>query len=282
MQNGSKGMKIPLFQVDAFSPSPFGGNPAAVCLLEEFPSGATMKNIAMEMNLSETAFVIPRDSGWKDDPDSFSIRWFTPTVEVPLCGHATLAASHVIFSEQEKNGGRISFESASGTLFAELSMKGITLDFPADRPVPAEQPAEVMAAMGITGPEEVLIAKEALMLLVRVGDENTVRNLSPDFEAMLRADRGPEKYEGVIVTSPSGRYDFVSRYFGPWEGLNEDPVTGSAHTVLAPYWSGVTGKKDFSAFQASRRGGELHLALSGERVRISGPACVVLRGELQI
>lgn len=280
MQETVKRDAIPLFQVDAFSASPFGGNPAAVCILNEFLPNETMKKIAMEMNLSETAFIVPIGDGQYGETDSYSIRWFTPTVEVPLCGHATLAASHVLFNEIGTGGRQISFQSSSGPLSAELSREGITLDFPADAPLPSEAPEKVLRAMGIAAPVDVQIARKALMLLVRVEDEDHVRGLSPDFGAMLRADRGKEKYEGVIVTSLSSGYDFVSRYFGPWEGLDEDPVTGSAHTVLAPYWSGIIGKKDFRAFQASSRGGELFLRVMGDRVKISGDACVVFRGDL--
>lgn len=271
---------IPLFQVDAFTPVPFAGNPAAVCLLDEFPDPERMRNIAAEMNLSETAFVVPSGVTSPDGRGRFIIRWFTPVVEVPLCGHATLAASHVLFHEVKVPFKEVLFESASGPLSAKLSAGGITLDFPADHTHPADEPAEVLAAMGIGKTMDVRIARRALMLLVRLEEETTVRSLSPDFAAMLRADRGAEKYEGVIVTSLSDEHDFISRYFGPWEGLNEDPVTGSAHTVLAPYWAGILGMDSFRAFQASSRGGGLDLLLAGERVEITGRACVVFRGEM--
>lgn len=282
MSEHEKLSKIPLFQVDAFTSVPFAGNPAAVCLLEQFPHPETMKKIAMEMNLSETAFVVPANGSASDTADLFNIRWFTPTVEVPLCGHATLAASHILFHEVETPRKEITFESASGPLSAKVSGVGITLDFPINHPQPAIPPAEVLSAMGIEEAMDVQIARQALMLLVRVEDEETLRTLSPDFAAMLRADRGTEKYEGVIVTSLSKDHDFVSRYFGPWEGLNEDPVTGSAHTVLAPYWSRIMGKSAFRAFQASARGGEISLRIAADRVEITGRACVVFKGELLI
>ena len=275
-------VNIPLFQVDAFASVPFKGNPAAVCLLREFPHPETMKKIAMEMNLSETAFVVPSDGNTPGTANRFSIRWFTPTVEVPLCGHATLAASHILFHEVRTPLKEILFDSASGPLSAKRSEGGITLDFPIDPPQPAEPPAEVLSAMGIGEVTDVQIARQALMLLVRIQDEEILRALSPDFAAMLRAERGPEKYEGVIVTSLSKDHDFISRYFGPWEGLNEDPVTGSAHTVLAPYWSRILGKDSFRAFQASARGGEMTLNIAGDRIEITGRACVVFRGELII
>lgn len=282
MSEHEKSSMIPLFQVDAFTSVPFTGNPAAVCLLEQFPHPETMKKIAMEMNLSETAFVVPTNGSGFDTADRFSIRWFTPTVEVPLCGHATLAASHILFHEVKTPRKEITFDSASGPLTAKVSGEGITLDFPINPPQPAISPVEVFAAMGIEEEMDVQIARQALMLLVRIKDEDTLRALSPDFAAMLRADRGAEKYEGVIVTSLSKDHDFISRYFGPWEGLNEDPVTGSAHTVLAPYWSRIMGKDDFHAFQASSRGGEIDLHLSADRVEITGRARVVLRGDLLI
>ena len=274
--------KIPLFQVDAFTAVPFAGNPAAVCLMDEFPQTETMRKIAMEMNLSETAFIVPAGGSPADPAGLFRIRWFTPTVEVPLCGHATLAASHVLFHEIGTPCEKIFFDSPGGPLSAKVADKGITLDFPINRPQPAQPPEEVLSAMGIEAAVDVQIASQALMLLVRVPDEEAVRRLSPDFPAMLRADRGSGKYEGVIVTSTSGDHDFVSRYFGPWEGLNEDPVTGSAHTVLAPYWSRIMGKDSFRAFQASARGGELVLRIAEDRVEITGTACVVFRGELLI
>jgi len=282
MSEHEKLTKIPLFQVDAFTSVPFAGNPAAVCLLEKFPHPETMKKIAMEMNLSETAFVVPANGSATDAADRFDIRWFTPTVEVPLCGHATLAASHVLFHEVKTPWEKITFASASGPLSAKVSSGGITLDFPIDPPHPAGSPAEILSAMRIEEATDVQIARQALMLLVRISDEQALRTLSPDFAAMLRADRGPEKYEGVIVTSLSKDHDFISRYFGPWEGLNEDPVTGSAHTVLAPYWSRIMGKDDFRAFQASARGGEIDLHITAGRVEITGRACVVFRGELLI
>lgn len=282
MSEHEKFSKIPLFQVDAFTSVPFAGNPAAVCLLERFPHPKTMKKIAMEMNLSETAFVVPANGSTFDTADFFSIRWFTPTVEVPLCGHATLAASHVLFHEVKTPRKEITFNSASGPLSAKVSGGGITLDFPINPPQPATPPMEVLSAMGIEETMDAQIARQALMFLVRIKDEQTLRTLSPDFGAMLRADRGTEKYEGVIVTSLSRDHDFISRYFGPWEGLNEDPVTGSAHTVLAPYWSRIMGKDDFRAFQASARGGEINLHIAADRVEITGRACVVFRGELLI
>lgn len=277
-----KSIRLPVFQVDAFTSSPFSGNPAAVCILDEFPPEETMGKIAMEMNLSETAFVTPASDRQSGERKSFRIRWFTPAVEVPLCGHATLAAAHVIFSEMGHGPGRITFESASGPLAADFNGHGITLDFPMNEPEPTGVPMEILSALGISEAEDAQVSRNAEMLLLRVRDEGTVHGLQPDFQAMLGADREGEDYKGVIVTSTSETWDFISRYFGPWEGLNEDPVTGSAHTVLAPYWSRVIGKVRFKAFQASKRGGYLEISISNERVFITGEARTVLKGELLI
>jgi len=278
MKMTKKSSSIPVFQVDAFTEEPFGGNPAAVCLVDAFLPEETMRKIAMEMNLSETAFVVPLGQGGKHG--SFEIRWFTPTVEVPLCGHATLASSWVIFTEKETSASRITFQSASGTLAAIREGNGITLDFPRNDTEPATVSAGLVEALGLKAVEDVQASRSAEMLLLRVEDEAILSSLRPDVAAMLAADRGDPPFQGVIVTSRSSTFDFVSRYFGPWEGIDEDPVTGAAHTVLAPYWSGITGKTRFRAFQASKRGGELVVTMAGERVMISGKARIVLKGEL--
>lgn len=273
-------LSIPVYQVDAFTEEPFEGNPAAVCLVEAFLPEETMKKIALEMNLSETAFVAPSTRG--GERGSFSIRWFTPAVEVPLCGHATLASSWVIFTEKETSATRITFESASGTLAATREGEGVTLDFPRNDSEPAVVPAGLLEALGLEAVEDVQVSPSAEMLLLRVKDELTLRSLRPKVEALLAVERGDPPFQGVIVTSRSSTYDFVSRYFGPWEGIDEDPVTGAAHTVLAPYWSGIMGKDRFHAFQASKRGGALNVALAGDRVMISGKARIVLKGELYL
>ncbi|HPC75719.1 MAG: PhzF family phenazine biosynthesis protein [Thermovirgaceae bacterium] len=269
---------VPMYQVDAFTGEPFRGNPAAVCLLDAFLPEDTMKKIAQEMNLSETAFVTPSTRG--GESGSFAIRWFTPTVEVPLCGHATLASSWVIFTEKETSANLITFESASGTLSATREREGVTLDFPRNDSEPAAIPAGLLEALGLEAVEDAQVSPSAEMLLLRIEDEATLRSLRPKVEALLAVGRGDPPFQGVIVTSRSSTYDFVSRYFGPWEGIDEDPVTGAAHTVLAPYWSGIMGKDRFHAFQASKRGGALNIALVGDRVMISGKARIVLKGEL--
>ncbi len=271
---------VPLFQVDAFTSKPFKGNPAAVCLFEKFPEDQLLKDIAAEMNLSETAFLVHRVN---DGPSAteYEIRWFTPTVEVPLCGHATLAASHVIFNELQEARDNIEYASKSGRLSARREGKAIILDFPLNPPKVCSCPKDVLKALGIDKFNAAAISETAEMLLVEVESEEFLRSLSPDMGALVESEREGLPFEGVIVTAPSKSYDFVSRYFGPWEGIDEDPVTGSAHTVLAPYWSQKLSKNEFRSFQASKRGGELSLRIRGEnRLDIIGEACTVFMGKL--
>ncbi len=295
---GTAGSDLALFQVDAFTATPFRGNPAAVCLSENPLPEATMKAIAAEMNLSETAFVSPVRSTPASGED-YHLRWFTPLVEVPLCGHATLATAKVLFEKGLASGEIVRFATRSGILSARREGTHIVLDFPQDPPVPADVPEEVTSALGLASPaEEILLGREVLMLLLRLRSPEEVKVLSPDF-ARLSKIRLPYGATGVIVTAPeksgnsrSGQtsFDFVSRYFGPWEGIDEDPVTGSAHTVLGPYWAKRLGKRRLLAFQASQRGGELHLRLPGEnapeetesRMTISGEAVIVLSGTFHL
>jgi PhzF family phenazine biosynthesis protein len=267
---------VPLFQVDAFTSRPFCGNPAAVCLLEEFFEDHLLRDIAAEMNLSETAFVVRQPSG-----EDFEIRWFTPAVEVPLCGHATLAASHVLFNETHEAEDVIHYNSKSGVLSARREGNRIVLDFPLNPPEDASCPKEILGALGIEKCKATAFSRKAEMLLIEIDDEKTLRSLSPDMAALLASDREGMPFEGIIITAPSREFDFVSRYFGPWEGINEDPVTGSAHTVLAPYWSSKLGKRQFHAFQVSRRGGELFLRIGdGNRLDIIGEARTIFEGKL--
>lgn len=263
--------RIPLYQVDAFTDTPYGGNPAAVCLLPRALPEAAMQAIAAEMNLSETAFVHPRD---KDG--TRRLRWFTPTTEVPLCGHATLATARALVEEGE--GPAFRFNSASGPLKVRAGNDGsLTLDFPADPPSPAPPPAGLLAALG--APEGAAAHRGARLWVVRLPDAGTVGALEPSRD-LGRVDVG-EGILGVAVTAPgSGDVDFVSRFFAPWVGVDEDPVTGVAHTVLGPYWAGETGRTSFSARQLSRRGGEIGVQVEGERVRLTGRAAIVLRGWL--
>lgn len=283
MMNEDPRTAIPIYQIDAFTDKPFGGNPAAVCVLSEEYDDPRLQAIAAEMNLSETAFLSPTEEGPLSEQTAFGLRWFTPTVEVPLCGHATLATSAVLFHEISVLTDEVIFQTKSGDLKARRESQGILLDFPADDPVPYEPPGELLQAMGISGYKSTAYAKKGRDLLVHVNSEDQVRSLRPDFRQM-RLVQTDDDIQGVIVTSEgSPPYDFISRFFGPWLGVDEDPVTGAAHTVLTPYWSRILGKSEMLAFQASERGGKLVVRLvSGGRVHLIGDAVIVLRGELLI
>ena len=272
--------KIPIYFVDAFTDEKFRGNPAAVCLLKQQLPDEIMQNIAAEMNLSETAFLIPLDDKPILDSHSFSLRWFTPKVEVPLCGHATLASAAVLFFGVGTSANEIRFQTLSGDLIAKREGYGILLDFPLNEPKPVHPPQELLNASGIDEYENVVFSKAAKKLLVHLKNEEYVRNIKPDFEKMKNSNPD-EDMIGVIATSlGSPPFDFVSRFFAPWVGVNEDPVTGSAHTVLTPYWSKILGKNEMTAYQASERGGKLIVRKKEDRVELIGNAVIVLRGEL--
>jgi PhzF family phenazine biosynthesis protein len=261
-------MPLQLFHVDAFTSRPFAGNPAAVCLLEREMETEWMQSVAAEMNLSETAFLLRGDDG-------FDLRWFTPEVEVELCGHATLASAHFLWAEHHLKPRAVArFHTQSGLLTARQRDGWIQLDFPSKPALPAPAPAGLAAALGGT---PVAVAKSEFDYLVELGSEAEVRALEPDFRALRVVDA-----RGVIVTAAGdgGAYDFISRFFGPAVGINEDPVTGSAHCVLGPYWQGRLGKSSFHAFQASARGGEVRVEVQGDRVQLGGKAVIVSRGEL--
>jgi len=260
-------MQIPFYQIDAFTDRLFGGNPAGVCPLEQWLPDETMQKIAMENNLSETAFFIKIDSG-------FHIRWFTPKVEVNLCGHATLASAHVIFHDLGYPGEVISFESRSGMLNVTKEGDLLILDFPANKPQRAALPDDFVQSLNIT-PIQCYRGKEDYLLLYRTQRE--IEALIPDFRRMEKTDA-----RAVIVTAPGDKVDFVSRFFAPRVGVDEDPVTGSAHTVLIPYWAEKLGKTDMKALQLSRRGGALFCRLRGERVDIGGRAITYLKGEISL
>ncbi len=270
-------------QVDAFTAEPFRGNPAAVCVLPAAADSGWMQAVAREMNLSETAFVHPHG-------EAFDLRWFTPLVEVELCGHATLASAHVLWSQGHlRRDQQAVFHTRSGVLTCELEaatgpggVRGapeggdwIRMDFPAQPPVEAEAPAGLLQALGLDVAD--WIGRNKADVLVQVGSEEVVRALHPDMQRLGSVDA-----RGIIVTARAERepYDFVSRFFAPRMGVPEDPVTGSAHTALTPFWAERLGKPDLSAFQASPRGGALRVALRGERVLIAGQAVTVLRGDL--
>lgn len=263
-------MNIPIYQIDAFTDIAFKGNPAAVVLLETPGEPAWMQAVAAEMNLSETSFVFPEGTG-------FNLRWFTPRTEVELCGHATLSAAHALWeSGKVKEGKPITFFTQSGRLSIKKDRDLIEMDFPAAKVIQGDLPEEVVAAIGIV-PDFIGISGEKWLL--EYEDELTIRKISPDFAA-LRQYKG----RGLIVTSLSERpgVDFVSRYFAPWVGIDEDPVTGSSHVLLAPYWGAKLGKIYLTAQQISARGGTLKLRLSGDRVYIAGKALTVFKGELLV
>ncbi|HSA95597.1 MAG TPA: PhzF family phenazine biosynthesis protein [Acidobacteriota bacterium] len=263
-------MSIPIYQIDAFAEEPFKGNPAGVCLLRGPAEAGWMQKVSAEMNLAETAFPLP-------EGDGFRLRWFTPKVEVKLCGHATLATAHVLWERGFLAPDREArFETLSGRLTARRDGDLIELDFPARPPLP-EPPDWADAVVGALGLKPVFIGMSAEDVIFEAADEAAVRAIAPDF-ATLRSLPA----RGVIVTSRSAdtRFDFVSRFFAPAVGVDEDPVTGSSHTVLVPFWAKRLGKTSFTAYQASSRGGVLHLKLAGDRVKIAGRAVTVITGEL--
>jgi len=259
---------IPLVQVDAFTSAPFTGNPAAVCLLSGPVDERWMQDVAREMNLSETAFLYPEGSG-------YHLRWFTPTLEVDLCGHATLASAHVLWETGRAGPGtRIDFHTRSGRLSAERQGAWIELDFPAKPVEPVGSPPDLLPALGVTAR---FVGRNRLDYLVEVDGETTVRAITPDFARLALLP-----VRGVMVTSGSDKpaYDFVSRFFAPGSGIAEDPVTGSAHCALGPYWTLRLGKAQLLGYQASARGGAVRVRVEGDRVRLGGQAVTVLRGEL--
>jgi PhzF family phenazine biosynthesis protein len=255
-----------IIQVDAFTSKPFAGNPAAVCVLPEAREETWMRQVAREMNLSETAFLHPMDSG-------FSLRWFTPAVEVALCGHATLASAHVLWQDGHLAHGQTArFHTKSGILSAVQKDGWIEMDFPSTQNESVEPPAGLKEALGV---EPVYVGKNKFDYLVEVNSEATLRRLEPDHFQLRKLP-----VRGVIVTARGSDYDFVSRFFAPGSGVDEDPVTGSAHCALGPHWAKKLGKSSFRAFQASPRGGEVGVRLEGERVILSGQAVTVLQGEI--
>jgi len=260
-----KNLKI--FQVDAFTSRLFSGNPAGVVPLTEWLEDSEMQNIAMENNLAETAFFIP-------DGDNYHIRWFTPTVEVDLCGHATLATSHVLFSHLGYDRDELFFGSRSGVLRVFREGSRYILDFPADELEPADPPAGMVESLGKAEPLFCYRGKTDYMLVY--DKQSAIENMSPDFTALGKVDA-----RGVIVTAPGDWTDFVSRFFGPQVGVNEDPVTGSAHTTLTPYWSRQLAKTELTARQLSARGGDLICRNRGTRIEIGGQAVTFFEGVLQ-
>lgn len=259
-------MRIPLYQIDAFSNGVFTGNPAAVCPLAEWPDDSLLQSIAHENNLSETAFFIPEGEG-------YHLRWFTPVAEIHLCGHATLAAAFVIFSILGHPEDRITFSSLSGALSVQRSGDLLEMDFPAQPPMPCDAPPELLNGLGRT-PLEIHRADDYLAVF---SSEDEVLALKPDMSSLKRLD-----LRGVIVTAPGSASDFVSRFFAPKLGIDEDPVTGSAHCVLIPYWSRRLGKRELFARQLSQRGGDLFCTDLGSRVSMAGLAVKFMEGVIEV
>jgi PhzF family phenazine biosynthesis protein len=260
-------MQVPFYQVDAFTDRLFGGNPAGVCPLEQWLPDETMQKIAMENNLSETAFFVKKGEG-------FHIRWFTPKVEVNLCGHATLASAHVIFHDLGFSGEKISFESRSGLLNVTREGDLLILDFPGNKPQRTALPDDFVQSLNIT-PLQCYRGKEDYLLLYK--SQKEIEELIPDFRRLEKTDA-----RAVIVTAPGDKVDFVSRFFAPRVGVDEDPVTGSAHTVLIPFWAEKLGKTEMNARQLSRRGGIIFCRLNGDRVDIGGRAVTYLKGQIHL
>lgn len=260
-------MKLQIFQADAFAANLFKGNPAAVVPLKQWLSDELMQQIALENNLSETAFFIP-------EGDHFHIRWFTPKAEVRLCGHATLATAHVIFNELGFQGEQIKFNSKSGILTVKKVGDKLQLDFPADF-AQAVEPVPVFAEAFGTHPLATFKGRTDYLLLF--DSEETIQKFQPDISLLLSTNA-----RGIMVTAKGNEVDFVSRFFAPAVGVNEDPVTGSAHTTLIPFWANRLNKSEMTALQLSARGGQLWSTLSGDRVLIAGKVVTYLRGEIEV
>lgn len=260
-------MKLPIYQVDAFTSKTFAGNPAAVVPLKSWLDDKLLQNIAAENNLSETAFFVKEDA-------HYHIRWMTPVSEVPLCGHATLASGFVLFNFIEKDKTSLSFLSKSGELIVEREGELISLNFPANK-LQIKEPTEKLIECFQKAPIEVL--ESSYFLLLVFDDEDFIKNYLPNFDLISKLHN-----HGVIITAKSKNVDFVSRVFVPNEGINEDPVTGSAHTVLTPYWSEKLNKKKLTAYQLSKRGGELICEDLGNRVKILGRAALYMTGEIYL
>jgi PhzF family phenazine biosynthesis protein len=261
-------MRYRLFQLDAFTSRRFSGNPAAVMPMEAFAPDAILRMIAAENNLPETAFLV-------QEGDDYRIRWFTPTVEVPLCGHATLASAAVVMERLAPGREVVIFHSASGPLTVTRCSEGYRMDFPARLSQPASPPLGLALALGV---DPVAVFTDPLNYLALLDSAQAVRDLAPDIAAIGALDR-----DGLIVTAPGdGGYDFVSRYFAPAKGIPEDPVTGGAHCTLAPFWASRLGKTDFRAYQASRRGGEILCRAIGERVELEGQCVFYSEGWAEV
>ena len=262
-------MAIRIVQVDAFTPTPFGGNPAAVCILPSAPAEQWMRDVAREMNLSETAFLTPENGGYR-------LRWLTPAVEVDLCGHATLASAHVLWQDGHLPEDRQArFYTRSGLLTADRRGEWIEMDFPAKIATACEAPPQLLPALGVVSAR--FVGRNAFDYFVEVDSEAALRSLAPDHSTLRKLP-----VRGIIATArgETPGFDFVSRFFAPGSGIDEDPVTGSAHTALAPYWAGLLGKAEMVGFQASSRGGVVKVRVNGDRVILGGQAVTVMTADL--
>ncbi len=267
-------MSYPVYLVNAFTEQYYKGNQAAVVMVEEFPADTSLQALAREFGFSETAYVKRLGFG------KYQIRWFTPEIEVNLCGHATLAAAKVLFHEIIPQEKLILFQSLGGDLLARKQREGIQLDFPTDPPLPIEADGKMLKALSQANAEEILFSAFTQNLIVVYKDAETVRSLKPDFSILNKLNN--HKIAGIAVTAAdTGKYDYICRYFAPQEGINEDPVTGSAQTCLAPYWGNRLGKLELNGWQASERGGEFKIRLTENRILISGRAFIYLKGELK-
>jgi len=262
-------MRAPIYQVDAFTSTRFAGNPAAVIPLDAFLPDTTLQAIAAENNLAETAYLVPSNG-------DYQLRWFTPGTEVPLCGHATLASAAVVMERLEPARTQVVFHSASGPLTVRKNGAGYLMDFPSRPSQPIPSPPGLAEAVGAT---PLVVTENDFNYLALLENEETLRHVAPDMAALIRIGK-----PGLIVTAPSSdpQYDFVSRYFAPIKGIPEDPVTGSAHCVLAPFWAERLGKTDFTAFQASPRGGKVLCRLRGDRTELEGECVFYLEGQVEI
>ncbi|MEW8955851.1 PhzF family phenazine biosynthesis protein [Clostridium sp.] len=273
---------LDIFQVDAFTKERFKGNPAAVCILTENLEDKYLLSIAEEMNLSETAFVKPIDASSIKEANTFSLRWFTPKVEVPLCGHGTLATCEVIFSNYKNPNEELTFQTLSGDLICKKSSLGITLDFPLDNPKEVIPNKDLLDALGISSFEHCILGEKTNKLVLRLKSIEDVLSLNPDYEKLKNLSFD-FNVKGLGVTAiGNDKYDFISRYFNPWMGINEDPVTGSVHTLLASYFGKILNKRELIAYQASQRSGEMNLEITGDRARITGNSIIVMKGEIYI
>ncbi len=259
-------MEIPIYQIDAFTKERFKGNPAAICPLEEWLSEELMQNIAAENNLSETAFFVKKN-------DRYQIRWFTPENEIDLCGHATLASAHLIMRYLEKGLERVVFHSKSGKLEVYKNEDRLSMIFPSRPAEVCDVPEDLVKALGVE-PEQVLKSRDYMVIY---SDEGIIKDIQPDMELLKKVNN-----HGTIITAKGKEVDFVSRFFVPACGVPEDPVTGSAHCTLIPYWSSKLAKKDLVAKQLSARGGTLYCQDMGDRVKISGSAVLYLRGSIEV